>query len=215
MPLQFGYSINTNTTVEAVFERDPAYAQINFSVVDGNGTLTAKYQIQPSMGAAPAMKAKAVNPFVTIQSGDMVPKTSINTVSVTFEATPDQGYAVGTWTENGVVYTTGSPATYFMNVYGDINVTVSFVIAETSVRNTRFEALTLYPNPARDLVRIVAESNIDRVEIYTLSGALLQTEKAFGARNMNIQLGNMNEGMYIVKTYTDEGIKTAKLQIKR
>ena len=65
------------------------------------------------------------------------------------------------------------------------------------------------------MVRIVAESNIDRVEIYTLSGALLQTEKAFGARNVNIQLGNMNEGMYIVKTYTDEGLQTAKLQVQR
>jgi hypothetical protein len=215
VPLTQNVQITQNTTFVAVFERDPAYAQVNFSVVGGNGTLTAKYQIMPSMGAAPAMKAKAVNPFVIIQSGDMVPKTSINNVYVTFEAAPDQGYAVGTWTENGIVYTTESPATYGMNVYNDINVTVSFVVAETSVRNTRFETLGLYPNPARDMVRLAAESNIDKVEVYTLSGALMQTEKGFGTRNINIQLGNLNEGLYLVKTYTDEGLQTAKLQVKR
>jgi hypothetical protein len=103
----------------------------------------------------------------------------------------------------------------FMNVYGDINVTVSFDVAETSVRNASFETLTLYPNPAQDMVRIVAESNIDRVEIYSLSGTLQQTETAFSVRNMNIQLGNLNEDMYLLKIFTDEGIKTAKLQIKR
>ncbi len=210
-------TIRNNTSIAVDFGRDQNMAQINFNA-GSNGTITAYYIDNREF--APSAMNKAKSDYPVLQSGDFVPKSGTR---INFVATPDQGYKTGSWSVNnsiirfeGIGEVVQVPNTYDLyNPTDDVNLSVSFVVAETSVRNARFETLTLYPNPARDMVRIVAESNIDRVEIYTLSGALLQTEKAFGARNMNIQLGNLSEGLYLVKTYTDEGIKTAKLQIKR
>ncbi len=151
---------------------------------------------------------------VAISSGDMVEEGK----TITFTATPDAGMQIYGWFNNGafIQFRGGVPTVHSLgHVEPGTNRTVTFVVAETSVRNARYQALSLYPNPARDMVRIVADSNIDRVEIYSLSGALQQSETGFGARNMNIQLGNLNEGLYLVKTYTDEGLQTAKLQVKR
>jgi hypothetical protein len=215
-PLTQNMQITQNTTYSVVFARDANYAQVIFAAMDTNGTLTASYR--RTSGPAEAPSVGSVEPqYTSIQTGAMLLKSSGQATEVVFEATPNTGFKVGMWFINGFGEPSQeAPSNRFTTyLYNDLSVTVSFVVAETSVRNARYEALSLYPNPARDMVRIVAESNIDRVEIYSLSGALMQTEKGFGARNMNIQLGSLNEGLYLVKTHTDEGIKTAKLQIKR
>lgn len=210
-------TIRNNTSIAVDFGRDQNMAQINFNA-GSNGTITAYYI--DNRAFAPSALGKAKSDYPVLQSGDFVPKSGTR---INFVATPNQGYKTNSWSVNnsliqfeGVGGNVQVPNTYDLyNPTDDVNLSVSFVVAETSVRNASFETLTLYPNPAHDMVRIVAESNIDRVEIYSLSGTLQQTETVFGVRNMNIQLGNLNEGMYLLKIFTDEGIKTAKLQIKR
>lgn len=210
-------TIRNNTSIAVDFGRDQNMAQINFNA-GSNGTITAYYIDNREF--APSALGKAKSDYPVLQSGDFVPKSGTR---INFVATPDQGYKTNSWSVNnsliqfeGVGGNVQVPNTYDLyNPTSDVNLIVSFVVAETSVRNASFETLTLYPNPAQDMVRIVAESNIDRVEIYSLSGTLQQTETAFGVHNMNIQLGNLNAGMYLLKIFTNEGIKTAKLQIKR
>jgi len=73
------------------------------------------------------------------------------------------------------------------------------VPTETSVK--------LYPNPVRNQLYISAKANITKVEIYSLTGILMNSTK-----NQNsIDVSELRSGNYLVKVYTTEGFSIQQL----
>ena len=71
--------------------------------------------------------------------------------------------------------------------------------------------LKIYPNPARNLIHIEGDININQVDIYTLAGKVaLSVEDNFE----NINISNLNSGMYIIKIQTSQGFKSEKIIIE-
>ena len=67
----------------------------------------------------------------------------------------------------------------------------------TSTVNVKKDGITIYPNPANDFVNINIENSGD-IEIYDMSGILI-LNKSVSAGITNLNIGNFNSGIYVIK----------------
>lgn len=88
--------------------------------------------------------------------------------------------------------------------------TCSLGTSDTLIVNS---SVRMYPNPANDKVKVDSEFVISKIELYDLSGRLIQTAFAndFSAE---LELTNRAAGMYLLKINTEDGIKVEKLMKK-
>ena len=78
----------------------------------------------------------------------------------------------------------------------------------SGINKTAFDNLIIYPNPTKDELFINSESQITKVEIYSLTGALLLLENNFKEK---ISVSALSQGVYMVKVYTNEGLVVSKV----
>jgi len=61
-------------------------------------------------------------------------------------------------------------------------------------------SLNLYPNPARETLNIVCERDMERLEIYDLTGSLMQSKNLTAtSRNHKLNLRTLPPGMYLLR----------------
>jgi len=74
--------------------------------------------------------------------------------------------------------------------------------------------LTISPNPAKDIVTI-SGSNIKKVILLDFIGRSVVSKESGITNTINLALGNLSKGVYIVKAiYSDGSIKTEKLLVE-
>ena len=74
--------------------------------------------------------------------------------------------------------------------------------------------VVLYPNPTTGTFHIKTPDNsqISQVKIYDLLGK----EMSFSTQNNSeLDLSSLNDGIYLVKVYTDNSIYTSKIVVKK
>ncbi|MEL1243335.1 T9SS type A sorting domain-containing protein [Flavobacterium sp. DGU11] len=74
----------------------------------------------------------------------------------------------------------------------------------------RDNSVTIYPNPAKDIVTISADSNVKSIQLYDIQGRLLQSGTVNDI-NATIDLSSRTPGIYFVKVFTDKGMKVEKV----
>ena len=72
----------------------------------------------------------------------------------------------------------------------------------------------MYPNPATKEVTIECSSNIQKFEVYSMLGALVEI-KTVNNKVANLQITGYQAGTYVMKIYTSDGIIRNKLIIKK
>ena len=83
-----------------------------------------------------------------------------------------------------------------------------------ALSNDSFETISkveLYPNPSTNVFQISVDAK--KVEIYSLTGQLIQTENNIFA-NKEINIANLAKGIYIVKITNSDAIAVSKKLIK-
>jgi pectate lyase len=79
--------------------------------------------------------------------------------------------------------------------------------ATNGLKNPSADAVRIYPNPVRSNMTVIANAKITKVEIYSLTGILLNSTE-----NQNsIDVSELRSGNYLVKIYTTEGFSTQQL----
>ena len=74
------------------------------------------------------------------------------------------------------------------------------------------EEVSVYPNPAEDVVSVKADAEITSVEAYSVSGALALSQAfAFGESSVELDVTSLAPGMYILKVNTAAGTVTSRL----
>jgi len=74
--------------------------------------------------------------------------------------------------------------------------------------------LIVYPNPASDYTTVYSENiEINQVEIIDINGRLVRTLQISNAHRFDIQLYDLQKGVYILKLSTQEGLLLKKLMI--
>ncbi len=89
-------------------------------------------------------------------------------------------------------------------------------IADTSglrIEHINHEII-IYPNPARDYLFIENGLPNSTIEIYNLSGTLVQTEKSSGS-GTRINIRSLNTGCYILKNYNQANKISKKIEVIR
>ena len=74
--------------------------------------------------------------------------------------------------------------------------------------------VSIYPNPANNVINVNAASTISNVEVYTITG---QKVGNFTANNTNttISTANLTSGMYLMKIHTENGVINKKFSVVR
>ncbi|MBW6499501.1 MAG: T9SS type A sorting domain-containing protein [Bacteroidales bacterium] len=104
---------------------------------------------------------------------------------------------------NRVIEVTGPMEVY--NWFGSLTDPTSVpVIAEGS--------LNLYPNPARDILNIVADEPISQIQMIDMLGQLVYLENGQGNRHQ-INVANLKQGIYFVRVKTISGIINKRVQV--
>jgi hypothetical protein len=70
----------------------------------------------------------------------------------------------------------------------------------------------IHPNPANAVLNINASSQIDKVELYSISGQLIYSGQVNNS-SVSVNTSGFAQGLYIVKVYTEDGHTTKKVSI--
>jgi hypothetical protein len=84
---------------------------------------------------------------------------------------------------------------------------------KTGIDQLNSGKISIYPNPANDLVKIESTSKIKSIEVMNFIGQPVYTNPAVNNTTMQINTSNLSKGIYFVKIATDEGIRTLKITI--
>ncbi len=71
--------------------------------------------------------------------------------------------------------------------------------------------LNVYPNPTRNTVFVSLEGDNAVVDVLDLSGKVLSTAQYSGLTEVQIELGHLPSGLYLIRATTDEEIRTARI----
>lgn len=124
------------------------------------------------------------------------------------ENTADMSYTfIG---EFGTFYVTEVQA-----VYGDDMTSVKVVAAKTNtwaVAENTESSCHIYPNPANNMIRIDATSEMQQIDIYNTVGALVESFNVNG-KSVQLNLANYTNGVYFININHADGNSTQRLVI--
>lgn len=120
------------------------------------------------------------------------------------------------YAQKNASFTASSEGVYYVgfgNVSGPVSTSTSLRIDHVSFTKTTMSTnevqkakIKIYPNPVKDVLHVVADAKIEKVEIFTADGKLLTTGSA-----SEISFESFPKGLYILKIHTDKGIQTEKV----
>lgn len=94
-----------------------------------------------------------------------------------------------------------------------VNITCPTTLS-TNLVDYNFNFIKVYPNPTNSIVNIEAhDSQIEKIELYDLTGKLLITEITKSNKYI-IDISNVGVGTYLLKIFTEKGVKSTKFLIK-
>ena len=82
-----------------------------------------------------------------------------------------------------------------------------------AVPETEETKVTLYPNPAKETVNIVAEDDIQNVTVVNLMGQTVARHETHGTRRFVLVTNDYPSGIYLLKIATKKGIATRRLVV--
>ncbi len=101
------------------------------------------------------------------------------------------------------------------NIYFDYNFPIVTNNYTTSIQNTLglqendfINNISVYPNPAKNILYFKTEHNISKIEVYDIAGRILSSNSV---RENKIDLSELKTGNYILKLYTEKGIMNTKI----
>ncbi|MCU4157861.1 T9SS type A sorting domain-containing protein [Carboxylicivirga sp. A043] len=94
-----------------------------------------------------------------------------------------------------------------------IQYNVSATIATTIGTEQVAAGVSVFPNPASDIVKITGETTIKNVSMYAISGELMSNVKV-NAREYQFDLTPFSKGLYILNVTNEKGTSSIKLVIK-
>jgi hypothetical protein len=163
---------------------------VTFSVVGTNGTLAA-----------------------TVDAAAITSPTDVNVgKTVVFTATPATNYSVKEWKLNGTVVTGNLTNTYsIVNLAATSDVTVEFKL-NVGVNEVNENFVSIYPNPANDVVNVKMNNTINKIEIVNMNGQVI-AESVINNNEGSINTSTIANGMYFLRIETSNGITMNKIQI--
>ncbi len=91
----------------------------------------------------------------------------------------------------------GSYSCILTNADGCENITNCIYVVNLSVDENLKNTISVYPNPANDLIHLISSEEMAKIEVLTITGELVLTEKV-STTNFKMNTTNLSEGIYII-----------------
>ena len=115
----------------------------------------------------------------------------------TFEITPSSGYELESLMVDNVSVEKSSTYT-FQNITENHTITAVFKKIELGTNETGLSGINFYPNPTADYIYISGNKKINTLELYNVNG-----QKVLQNKGNQIDISSVTEGVYILKTLTE------------
>jgi len=211
-PVNHGDNYSFTVTLDAAYNQStitvkangtvitPAAGDYTISNITANQTVTVEdVQINTYTITAIAGANGTINP-----SGAVSVEYGANQI---FAATPDNNYEVDQWKLNGSNVQIGGNTYTISNTQENATINVTFKPV-VGIEENNAQKIQIYPNPTNDEIFIKSELQIKKVEVYSMTGALLLSENNF---NEKISLSALAKGVYMVKIFTNNDIVIQKI----
>ena len=116
-----------------------------------------------------------------------------------------QSFDVNNWFQ----YKFDVPSNLFPGTVYIDNVYFSNSTPTLGLRNIEISGYKVFPNPANDQLTIMADDNIENIQVYNLLGQQLINKNSVDNR-ATINISNLNQGIYVVRTTVDGAIGTKR-----
>lgn len=113
-------------------------------------------------------------------------------------------------THNGIAVVEGAVKTINFYLYPE---TDGMPDVTTGIDDNAQEYLSIYPNPAKDVINVAAMVMIKKVKIINNMGQLV-FDRTVNDSALKINTATLGQGVYLIEIITDYGVKTEKLIIK-
>ncbi len=123
-----------------------------------------------------------------------------------------EGVDVSTMTvETNVKYYVVAQAKNADDVWGEIT-KVEFVVEDDAVEELGNAVFEIYPNPAKEYVRITSNSNIEELSIFTVDGKMVYSQSVNQQETM-IDVTGFNRGSYIVRMIANDEVVIKRIMV--
>ncbi|MFC0876408.1 T9SS type A sorting domain-containing protein [Saccharicrinis sp. FJH2] len=104
---------------------------------------------------------------------------------------------------NGVMTATLTAGTYEITKVDVANLFLMSIEFASDIHHPNAVNVQLYPNPVSAALNIASEAEVQNVEIYSLSGQLIND---ISGNVKTLDVSQLNQGTYLIKVYTGKGI---------
>jgi hypothetical protein len=91
--------------------------------------------------------------------------------------------------------------------------TITIMFPAVGINDPTNSSISLYPNPANDVVNIVSTNDIKTVEVLNYIGQMVYTNKNVDLKTVKLNVTGFKSGVYFVKVTTTSGTKTTKITV--
>ena len=91
--------------------------------------------------------------------------------------------------------------------------TIMITFPAVGINDLTDNSLSLYPNPANDVVNVVSTNDIKTIEVLNYIGQTIYTNKDINQKTLQLNVTSFKAGVYFVKVTTVSGIKTTKITV--
>jgi len=127
-------------------------------------------------------------------------------------SSPVTGYV----TINGGASCANSTYTYEFNLSASRSMNVEDL---SIIQNSEDQPSQLYsklfPNPAKNIVTVNSFDLIQKIEIYSLTGALVKAKQVLADRVATLNIHDLNPGVYSIKVFSNNNVTTLRLVVQR
>ncbi|HOT14916.1 MAG TPA: endo-1,4-beta-xylanase [Bacteroidales bacterium] len=103
--------------------------------------------------------------------------------------------------KNGTVTVTASCMEYQSTVKGSMDITISN--QPNAIEGATLAAFSVYPNPVTDVLTLKNANNISRIVITNIAGQNILSLNKLATSNVNVSA--LQNGLYIIKAYSNDG----------
>jgi hypothetical protein len=91
--------------------------------------------------------------------------------------------------------------------------TITINFPAVGINDQANSSISVYPNPANDLVYVVSTNDIKKIEVLNYIGQMVYTNNDVNLKKVQLNVTSFKSGVYFVKITTNSGIKTTKVTV--
>ena len=92
--------------------------------------------------------------------------------------------------------------------------TITILYPTVGIDDQTNSSLSLYPNPATEIVNIVSTNDIKAVEVLNYIGQTIYTNKNISLKKVQLNVTTFKAGVYFMKVTTTDGIRITKITVR-